>query len=282
MNAFRFDIAHPDGRKETLLVDSERILVGSGAHCDVRLPVEHSAPEQLVLEVMGDTVKIEARASEPKVRLDGDVITHAALASGQVLAIGDVTVRITRASAPDVAQRRANEERRGVLIKIVGALAAPVLAYFAFFGVDASPSGPPAAFPALWSNAPARCPVAAEQANAYAEDKHIVADGKRERHPFYLAQGVEAVTAYETAATCYRAAGDGGAADDVTAAAKDLRAEIEADYRVRRLRLERALLVKDDEVAAKEVAALSDLTAAAQGPYVEWLAVMRRKWRTKE
>jgi hypothetical protein len=282
MNVFRFDIAHPEGRRETLLVDSERILVGSGAHCDVRLPAEHCAPEQLVMEVMGDTIKIEARVSEPKVSLDGDVITHAAVASGQVLTIGDLRVRITRESAPGVSQRRANEERRGVLVKVVGAIAAPVLAYFAFFAADASPSGPPATYPALWSDAPARCPVGADQANAYAEEKHLVADGKRERHPFYLAQGVEAVSAYETAATCYRAAGDGDAADGVTAAAKELRTEIEADYRVRRLRLERALLRKDDEVAAKEVAALSDLTTAAQGPYVEWLAVMRRKWRTEQ
>jgi hypothetical protein len=43
-------ISYPNGRREELTVDSESALIGSGAHCEVRLPAEHAAVEHLFIE----------------------------------------------------------------------------------------------------------------------------------------------------------------------------------------------------------------------------------------
>ena len=40
----RFRVQHADGHSEQYVVDAERALVGSAAHCEVRLPPEAAAP----------------------------------------------------------------------------------------------------------------------------------------------------------------------------------------------------------------------------------------------
>ena len=43
MSGLEFRIRHPDGRSEELVVDSDRVLIGSGAHCEIRLPAAEAA-----------------------------------------------------------------------------------------------------------------------------------------------------------------------------------------------------------------------------------------------
>ena len=39
MDLIRFRIRHPAGRVDELVTESVRILIGTGSHCEIRLPV---------------------------------------------------------------------------------------------------------------------------------------------------------------------------------------------------------------------------------------------------
>ena len=59
--------------------------------------------------------------------------------------------------------------------------------------------------------------------------------------------------------------------------AKQLRADVNDDFRVRRLRLERALQLHQDEVVVRELLMLRRLTMGKQGPYIDWINRLARK-----
>jgi hypothetical protein len=65
MSVLRFDIRHADGRAESLLLDADRVLIGSGAHCEIRLPLDQAAVEHVLIEAPGGIVRAQARAFEP-------------------------------------------------------------------------------------------------------------------------------------------------------------------------------------------------------------------------
>ena len=80
------------------------------------------------------------------------------------------------------------------------------------------------------------------------------------------------IARYELAAACYRRANAMDAAEESASNAKRMREETTLDFRARRVRLERVLLVSDFEVAAQDVAVLRALTEGQQGEYTRWLA----------
>lgn len=136
----------------------------------------------------------------------------------------------------------------------------------------------PTSAPELWGTPVQTCPASGSvQARAMAAQKAIAADGKRERHPFNAADGVDAVVLYEAAAACLRTAGQADRAADVDANAAQLRAEVSDDYRVRQLRLVRAVTTGDSEVAVPEVVALRTLLVGKGGPYVDWINATARR-----
>ena len=50
MSFLRFQIRHPNGQVEHLNVDGERVMIGSGAHCEIRLPVDQAALESVLVQ----------------------------------------------------------------------------------------------------------------------------------------------------------------------------------------------------------------------------------------
>jgi hypothetical protein len=66
-------------------------------------------------------------------------------------------------------------------------------------------------------------------------------------------------------------------AEELRAAADELRGDVNDDFRVRRLRLERALASKNKDVAAHEVIMLRTLLINKQGPYIDWINNLARK-----
>jgi hypothetical protein len=92
--AFELVLTGPDGLERVLIVDAERARVGSGAACEVRLPPEDAAAEQLWLEARDGLAFAEARAAAPPVLLDGAPFSAGLLAPAAVLAIGRVRLRV--------------------------------------------------------------------------------------------------------------------------------------------------------------------------------------------
>jgi hypothetical protein len=274
MNVVHLEVTYPDGRRESVPVDAERVLVGSGAHCDLRLPAEVAANEHFTIELLGELLRFEVLAFEQPVKLDGQVVQRATLASGAVLCLGAVKICVTTSAVTgDVERVRARRGANGGrALRTVGLAAIALLGALAYFTNAAGRGQARTVAPPPLAVETAECPVSDRaQAGALALDKRIVADGKRERHPFYPAEGVEAVGLYAQSAACFRVTGQTALADELGAVARQLLSEVTNDARVRRLRLTRALAAGDTEISAHEVVALRALYLDKQGPYLDWL-----------
>lgn len=279
MTTLRFDITLPDGSKESVETDAERVLIGRGAHCEVCLGVTELATEHVAVEMVGDTVRLVARAFVPPPTLNGQEVSEAIVPRDAVLRIGELAIAITQVGALKASIAQKSSTGGSNALRLVGVVALLILIGVATLQASDPIGKSPTAVPELWGKAESSCPAQSPaQAHALAAEKRIVADGKRERHPFYVLDGVEAVGLYELSAACFRKSGENSLADEMVNTARQLRADVSDDYRVRRLRLERALATQDDEVAAREVVMLRTLVANKPGAYTDWIQSLARRF----
>ena len=272
METYDLLIHHPDGRRERTSVANARILIGSGAHCDARLAADQAAFEHVVLNQADPAAPyVRALATQPPATLDGQPFTQATLGASAVLVVGGTRIEITRAAhvaaAKSSALGPAMIAKLGVILVLFGAIAAITMK-----SNDAQATPPPP-MPELFDKAAAGCPKTdAVQAKAVAEDQRLAGDAARERSPFDPREARLAVKSYELASACYRQVQSQPAADEAAQNAKRLRDETVLDFRGRRVRLERLMLVGDYELAAQDVAVLSALTEGTTGAYAQYLA----------
>ena len=277
MSVLRFEITLPDGSKESLQTDAGSILIGRGAHCDIRLPDGVCALEHVAVEVASGTLRVLSRAFTPAATLNGETFSEANVRGDALLRIGAVAIQLSLAEA--AGERLASKPDSGsIVLRAVGVVAALCLGAMLFFRATRRVETVPTRVPELWNDARVTCPMSTPgQARAFAVDKRIIADGKRERHPFYASDGVDAVGMYRLSAACFEKAGDAASASELEAAARQLRADVNDDFRVRRLRLERALQTHQNDVAVRELRMLRTLTLGKQGPYIDWINRLARK-----
>ena len=282
MSVLRFDIRHADGRAESLLLEADRVLIGTGAHCEIRLALDQAAVEHVLIEAPGGIVRAQARAFDPPATINGIPFTEAPLPPEAVLAVGRTEMRVAPAAVSQGDKVvKAKTQRTSPLTYVLVLIALPLAGYviLADDRNDANASPPPQA-PELWASPVTTCSQPEPQkALAFAREKRVVADGKRERRPFHVQDGVAAVPLFETAASCFRAGGDADGASDAQAAADQLRLQVNADYRTHRVRLEHALGIDDWKTSQHEVRMLLAFTEGKQGDYVTWLSNLDRKLR---
>ncbi len=285
MQALKFDIRHPDGRLEEIRIDGDRALIGSGAHCEIRLPVDQAGIEHVLIQSNPAGVFAEARSFQPAPTINGGQFTRSQLVPGSVLGIGYTQIVVTVLEfAGQAAQAAQKENKISPMTLLMTAVIMPVGLYVIFFS-DPSDSGDAAApreVPELWAEPVASCPQQGrDQALAIAEDRFAVALSKQERRPFHVQDGVAAVPLYETAAACFKIAGESEASKEAGARGSKLRVEIAEDFRTHRVRLEYAISRKNWETAQKEVRVLLNFLEGQQHDYVNWLSSLERKLRLK-
>lgn len=285
VQGLRFHLRHPDGRAEVLTVDSDRVLIGSGAHCEIRLPSEHAAVEHVEVTMTPGGAYAQARALDHLPTVNGVEFMQTPVLDSAVIGIGGVQIQIAVVlieDNPNVIKKKT--EKTSPMTYVLALLAVPLSLYviFADDGGSSVSKQMPKDKPALWGDPIAKCPVqAADQAGALASEKWVLAEGKAERRPFRVQDGVLAVPLYEAAAACFDAAGDEERAKGASEAATNLRAKVGEDYRAHQVRLEHALSVNDLPTAHKEVKILLAFTEGHSGPYVEWLSTIDRQLQLK-
>src|SRR4051812_18349921 len=273
MGIIKFDIRHANGQRESAVVEGQRALIGSASHCDVRLAMDQAAYEHVLIEAVGSTLRAEARAEQPPATIDGVELVASALSPDAVLGVGGTRLYVSFVpdafDAPQVADKKSggNPLLTLALIPIFGALG-----YLLFWDASSRIAPPPAQVQTLFVDTPLACPQPdASRAQAFAEEQIEVAQGKQERMPFAVEDGVAAVGLYRLAATCFDAGGDGESARQAEEAAALLKEDLGDQYRARRLRLSHLLKVEDYALALKDVAVLRALTSQKKGRYFEWL-----------
>ncbi|MBX3220306.1 MAG: hypothetical protein KF795_07275 [Labilithrix sp.] len=280
MEELRFDIEHPGGRRERSVVQGARVVIGSGAHCDVRLGPDQAAFEHVAVEMLPDGTRVTRLAKEAAT-LDGHALSIATLGPFGTLIVGQTSVRIERAAVEGAAAK----SRLGAGVFLKGALllalagALFVVSNMPEDGVGRAPAELPELFP---SEAIACSRTDPGEAEVFASDTLAIADGARERSPFEPREAIAAVKAYDLAAACYVLAGDPESAAESTRAARELEAATRSELRARRVRLERMLAVKDYEIARQDVVVLRALLEGQRGPYVAWLAKVAQDLKTQK
>jgi hypothetical protein len=250
-------IAHPNGRREEITVDSDSAAIGSGAHCEVRLPPEQAAVEHLFIQARQGAIFAEARTLSPPPTMNGLPFTHGRLLPESVVMVGRVGLSVSLLQiANEVEIRDRVTRKRNPRTYVLGAIGIPLgLFYLANeYKTTDSRVALPVGIPELWAPADGTCLQSSrEPALAYALDQRARADAKRERSPFAPEDGVAAVPFYERAAGCFKLAGRPDDEREASADAANLRRKLTDDFRLNRLRLERALVTEDWNTARHQI-----------------------------
>ncbi len=279
-NALRIEL-HRRGVIQVLDVQADRALLGSGAHCDLRLGPDEAAVEQLTIEARDEQVYVTVHALEPACRLNGAPFLEGRLSPDSLLELGGVTLRVTLAELKDAA-RPANKpsSQTHPAVQALGLIGVAAGLYYVLDKPVEQESALMQAVspPPLFAQAAQACPQRdAAAARSLAEQERADADSKAERAPFYPSDGLTAVHLYERAAACHEQAGDGEAAREARDAAELLKRRLGDELHVRHLRLERFIAqAKYDEVW-RELQMVSEFVADKSHPYAHWLSAVKRE-----
>ncbi|MCL2724684.1 MAG: FHA domain-containing protein [Polyangiaceae bacterium] len=280
MRVLKFQIRLPSGQVEQLNIEAERVLVGSGAHCEIRLPIDRARVEHAAIEAGAAGVFARALAFEPPPTINNIPFQQAPLPPGSVLGVGgcQIVVELVETEAATGTQKK--KKTSPIMIIALGIMIL-VGGYEVFLDspTDTKMEPPPSRMPELFGPPVTACPNA--QAAAFANEQLANAEAKRARAPFHVQDGVQAVPLFETAAACFRVGGDVPLAAAAEQSAARLRRDIMEDFRTRSVRLVHALAIEDYGNAQKEVRVLLQFTEGKSGKYITWLQDRERELKLK-
>jgi len=265
-------------------VEGERVMIGSGAHCEIRLPIDQSALESVLVQQTAAGVYAKALSFEPPPTLNNTPFSQAPVQAESVLGIGQMQIYVTMSNEDAGGKKIVSKEKSQAspMTVILAALCAVAAAYYVLSNDEQADSQQPQQVPELWEATPAACPQSQpEQALARAHEVNQVADARRERRPFHVQDGVAAVPLYELASACYQRGADQARATETANAAAALKAEMQQDFRTHRVRLDHLLTIKDWVSARREVRVLLSYMDGKQGEYVTWLSNLDRQLKLK-
>jgi hypothetical protein len=279
IESFQFSLRRHDGPSEMVNIRSDRVLFGSGSHCEIRVGLEEAAPEHVIFQARAGCVFAQARSLDPAPTLNGVPFTEGRILPDSWLEIGGLAVAVRIADGPAHESQAKVEGKRSPVLSLVGlaviAGLASILLYDPATDSGLTMSGSP---PPLWESARLTCSQTEPGAAlARAQEDAQVADSKRERAPFYPRDGVAAVRLYESAAACFGAGGAQPDAASASSAAELLRRHLADDFHVHTVRLERFLALKEYDSAQHEVRTLLQFLQGKSGEYVTWLGAVDRK-----
>jgi hypothetical protein len=262
----RLRVRHPDGQSSVLAVESDKVLVGSGAHCEIRLGPDVAHAEHLVLFVRNGSVYGQAHARG--VSLKGRPFEQGRIEPGTSLSIGQVLIEVALVDRMGGGRKKSGAGAYAVVIMLFAVLC------FALFKSRRAESAipPPPKLPEIFVAAPTPCPQKVrDPAQRLALDLTSLAESKRERSPFFPQAGVGAVPLYRQAAACMTVAGDVHAAQLLSQEADALSRQVVDAFTVSRLRLERAISSQDWETVHREVRTQKNFLGAPAPNYLAWL-----------
>jgi hypothetical protein len=279
-----FAIVHRDGRSEELSVDSDRALVGSGAYCEVRLPADEAASEVMLIEERNGSLFAEIRCFDPAPRMNGIEFTGGRIHDDAVLQIGNCQLKVKQSQAEFQGGQRKLEANKS-FISSYGPLLL-ILAGGAMIFMQQTPSDNDAVVPpvpALFGETTTeKCP---QQSSAPAEAlalQHLqAAEGRRERAPFHVQDGVVATSFFEKAAACFARSGNSPGEQDARHSADVLRRQLKEDLHIHQVRFERSLSTKDYAAARREAQILQEFFQGRKEDYVTWLSSTDRALELK-
>jgi hypothetical protein len=258
------------------IVDEPTALLGSAAHCDVRLGPDKVAPEQLAFEARNGAVYAQLRGVRPPVLLNRSPFHSGRLREDSVLSIGTLEVRATLEHRYHSGKKSNEAKIQPIHVALIALTAVALVVAVLKLNKKSQVVSAPVA-PVLFSAQAPSCPEqAGDSALSAAYELLVQANGKRERAPFVPEDGLDAVPLYRTAASCYEAGGDVRSAAEARGIADTLQAFVERDYHLHQVRVYRASVAADFEMLASETSILAAYVKDSPGEYASWLDQLSR------
>ena len=220
------DVYFPDGTSQSFPLNQERVVVGTGARCQVIIDRPEIEAEHLLISPRPDGCWVAvARGVSTPTSLDGEPFDRGMVAYGRALTIGSLRLglsdgtKVRKAAAGDAKK----DEKISPVLLIAAAVIVPVALYSSFSPtMNNAPSHMATEAPPLFDEPLARaCPTQdAAAVRQSAEESTRIALSKAERMPFRMQDGIDAVIFYTQAASCFRAAGDTASAEQATQRAR--------------------------------------------------------------
>lgn len=285
VSTLKLSVRHDDGTRQELGIDAPSALIGSGSHCEIRLPAEDAAVEQLLLTVDGSSIFAQVRSLERTVTLNSVPFVEGRLLPDGILRIGRVELVTSLVDTGLVNGAKGREASRGSpAIYAMAAIGFPLGFYLLLShrpaeGALPSEVEPPPLFAVASA---ARCPEPApDAAFALGREELRRAETARERAPFSGQDAVNSVNAFQRAASCFTAAAAPELASQSARQGKQLESSVQMDFHVHRVRLERALATKSYEDARTEVRLLLSYVGRRGNAYAGWLTSLDRQIELK-
>jgi hypothetical protein len=279
-HALRIEL-HRRGAIQVLEVQADRALVGSGAHCDLRLAPDEAAVEQLVIEARDEEVHASVRSLEPQCRMNGAPFLEGRLTPDSLVEVGGVALRVVLAELKDTKKPvKRSSSATPPWVQALGLLGVGAGLFFATRTPEEADSVLAEAVspPALFSTAAVACPQSdPAAARSLAEQEAEDAESKAERAPFYPGDGLVAVRLYQRAAACHERAGDADTAREEREAARLLSRQLSDELHVRHVRLERFLTQQKYDEVERELPTLAEFVRDKSHPYAHWLSAVKRE-----
>ncbi len=280
----QLDVYLPDGTVQNFPLTDERVVVGTSTKCQVMIDRPELAPEHLLISPRPDGCWVAvARGVATPTIVDNMPFERGMVTWAKTIQVGQVRMVLsdgTRAKSNANKDKDKKEEKvspviLGAAVIVLGLAGWMLLSEPGNLAPPSRVSTPP---PALFDDLNRPCPQADPSLIvSTAEESTRIALSKAERMPFRTQDGVEAVTYYAQAGSCYRAASNAEASTEAMRRANLLRARLEEDYTAHRFRLERALEQTRYEDALYEVKMLTALVSHRRGPYLTALNTLERQ-----
>ena len=94
MRTLKFQIRLHTGQIDQLSMEAERVLIGSGAHCEIRLPVDQARVEHVLIELGPSGIFARALNFEPPPTINNIPFQQAPLPPGSVLGVGGCQILV--------------------------------------------------------------------------------------------------------------------------------------------------------------------------------------------
>ena len=159
-------IAHPNGRREEITVDSDSAIIGSGAHCEVRLTPEEAAVEHLFIQARQGAIFAQARTLSPPPTMNGLPFTHGRLLPESVVMVGKVGLSMSLLQISDEVEiGKRPVRKRNPRTYVLGAVGIPLGLFYIANQYQSTDShvAMPIGVPELFASAETNCPQSSKE-----------------------------------------------------------------------------------------------------------------------
>ena len=120
MRVLRFQIRLPTGQIDSINIEGERVLIGSGAHCEIRLPLDQAAVEHVLIELGPAGVFARALNFQPSPMINNVPFMQSPLPPEAVLGVNQTQIAVAVADSAGLGGQAQQKKKGQSPVALIG------------------------------------------------------------------------------------------------------------------------------------------------------------------